>query len=198
MVNYIWMAFILIGIIYAMINGTVDQVSEAIFLSANEAVTLSIGFISVFVFWLGMMKIANVAGLLAFITKWIRPLILRLFPELPKDHIVITYIISNIAANLFGLGNAATPIGVKAMKEMKKLHKGYDASRSMITFLALNTSGLTIFPTTVVAIRIKYGSVEPLEIVITAFIATCVSTISAIIFDRLFYMLDQRKGSVNK
>lgn len=198
MVNYIWMAFILIGIIYAMINGTVDQVSEAIFLSANEAVTLSIGFISVFVFWLGMMKIANVAGLLAFITKWIRPLILRLFPELPKDHIVISYIISNIAANLFGLGNAATPIGVKAMKEMKKLHKGNDASRSMITFLALNTSGLTIFPTTVVAIRIKYGSVEPLEIVITAFIATCVSTISAIIFDRLFYMLDQRKGSVNK
>lgn len=198
MVNYIWIAFIVIGIVYAMINGTIDNVTEAIFTSANEAVTLTIGFISVFVFWLGMMRIAERTGFLQMIMLIIRPIILLLFPELPKDHPVIQYIISNIAANLFGLGNAATPLGIKAMKAMKTLHPSNEASRSMITFLALNTSGLTIFPATVVALRIKYGAVDPLDIVIAALIATSISTVSAIFFDRLFYYLDERKRRIKQ
>src|SRR5699024_12464798 len=121
MVNYIWITFILIGIIYAFINGTLDNVTEAIFASANEAVTITIGLISVFVFWLGMMKIAEAVGLLRAIGFVMRPLIVRLFPDLPKNHPVIGAIVSNITANFFGLGNAATPFGITAMHHMKQL-----------------------------------------------------------------------------
>ena len=193
MVNYIWMALIVIGIVYAMINGTLDDVTEAIFASANEAVVICIGFISVFVFWLGMMRIAEEVGLLKLIAKAMRPIIQRIFPDLPKDHPVIGSIVSNITANMFGLGNAATPLGIKAMKQMKQLENSEEASRSMITFLALNTSGLTIFPTTVIAIRMQYGAVNATDIVLTTLIATCMSTIAALMFDRFFYWIERQK-----
>lgn len=187
MVNIIWAAMAIIGIMYAMFNGTMDQVNKALFESADEAVTLSIGLISILVFWLGIMKIAERAGILALLTKLFRPLILKLFPDIPADHPAIGYILSNITANIFGLGNAATPMGIKAMEQMKQLSGSDTASRSMITFLALNTSGLTIIPTTVIAIRMQYNSVSPTEIVGTTIIATCVSTLSAILIDRFFY-----------
>lgn len=192
MVNYIWIAFIMVGIIYAMINGTINDVTEAIFSSANEAVTITIGLVSVFVFWLGMMKIAEEVGLLTAIGVIMRPIITRLFPDLPTNHPVIGAIVSNITANLFGLGNAATPFGIKAMQEMKQLTNKNEASRSMITFLALNTSGLTLVPTTMIAIRMQYESVYASEIIITTCIATLASTISAIVFDRIFYKWDKR------
>lgn len=187
MVNLIWAFMAIIGIVYAMFNGTMSDVNEALFTSAKEAVTLSIGLISILVFWLGIMKIAEKGGILRVLATLFRPLIYRLFPELPKEHPVIGYILSNFTANLFGLGNAATPMGLKAMEEMKKLSKSKVASRSMITFLALNTSSLTLIPTTVIAIRMQYGSVAPTEIVGTTIIATIISTTSAVIFDRFFY-----------
>src|SRR5699024_12703212 len=109
--------------------------------------------ISILVFWLGIMKIAEKANILKGLAKLFRPFIHKLFPELPKDHPAVGYILSNFTANIFGLGSAATPIGLKAMEEMKKLSKSNVASRSMITFLALNTSSLTLIPTTVIAIR---------------------------------------------
>lgn len=187
MVNIIWAAMAIIGIVYAMFNGTMDQVNKALFESADEAVTLSIGLISILVFWLGIMKIAEKAGILTFLTKICRPVILKLFPDIPADHPAIGYILSNITANIFGLGNAATPMGIKAMEQMKQLSGSETASRSMITFLALNTSGLTIIPTTVIAIRMQYDSVSPTEIVGTTIISTCISTLSAILIDRFFY-----------
>lgn len=177
----------IIGIIFAMINGTMDQVNEAIFKSANDAVTLSIGLISILVFWLGMMKVAERAGILRILTRMFRPIVTRLFPEIPHDHPAMGYIMSNITANIFGLGNAATPMGIKAMKEMKKLSGTDDASRSMITFLALNTSSLTLIPTMVISIRMQYHSTSPTEIIGTTIIATVVSTVSAIIIDRMYY-----------
>src|SRR5690606_14684619 len=138
MVNVIWAAMIIIGIVFAMVNGTMDKVNEAIFEGAKEAVTLCIGLISVLVFWLGMMRIAEEAGLLKKLSRLFKPLISRLFPEVPNNHPAMGYILSNMIANLFGLGNAATPLGIKAMEEMKKLNGGKnEASRSMITFLAL-------------------------------------------------------------
>src|SRR5699024_10524336 len=109
MVNLIWAFMAIIGIVYALFNGTIDEVNKALFESADEAVTLSIKLISVLVFWLGMMKIAEKGGILDGIAKLFKPIIHRLFPEIPKDHPAIGYILSNIAANLFGLGNAATP-----------------------------------------------------------------------------------------
>lgn len=193
MINIIWALMAIVGIVYAMFNGTLDDVNEAIFTSAQEAVTLTFYLMSTLVFWLGMMKVAEAGGILRILARLFKPVVQRLFPELPADHPAIGYILSNITANLFGLGNAATPMGLKAMEEMKKLSGTNTASRSMITFLALNTSGLTIVPTTVIAIRMQYDSVSPTEIVGTTLIATIVSTTFAIIFDRLFYHLDKNK-----
>lgn len=177
----------IVGIVFAMFNGTMDEVNKAIFESASEAVTLAISLISILVFWLGIMKIAENAGILKGIAKVFRPVIVKLFPEIPKDHPAIGYIVSNITANLFGLGNAATPLGIKAMEEMKKLSGSETASRSMITFLALNTSGLTLVPTTVIAIRMQYNSVSPTEIVGTTIIASGVAVTSAILIDRFYH-----------
>ncbi|HLR08166.1 MAG TPA: nucleoside recognition domain-containing protein [Bacillota bacterium] len=187
MVNIIWALMAIIGIIYAMINGTMDEVNKAIFDSANEAVTLSIGLISILVFWLGIMKIAENAGILNVLTRLLKPFVIRLFPDIPENHPAIGYILSNFTANIFGLGNAATPMGIKAMEQMKQLSGGNEASRSMITFLALNTSSLTLIPTTVIAIRLEYNSLAPTEIVGTTIIATLISSISAVLIDRLFY-----------
>lgn len=195
MVNVIWAAMIIIGIVFAMVNGTMDKVNEAIFEGAKEAVTLCIGLISVLVFWLGMMRIAEEAGLLKKLSRLFKPLISRLFPEVPNNHPAMGYILSNMIANLFGLGNAATPLGIKAMEEMKKLNGGKnEASRSMITFLAINTSSITLIPTTVIAIRMNYQSINPTEIVGTTLVATICSTIGAILIDRYFYYRRSRKG----
>ncbi len=194
MVNLIWAFMAIVGIFYAMINGTMDEVNKALFDSANDAVTLSIGLISILVFWLGIMKIAEKAGIMKVLSKVFRPIVVKLFPEIPTGHPAISYILSNFIANFFGLGNAATPMGIKAMQEMKKLSNSETASRSMITFLAINTSGLTLIPTTVIAIRMQYHSISPTEIVGTTLVATLISLTSAIIIDRLFYASEQRKN----
>lgn len=195
MVNIIWASMAIIGIIYAMFNGTMAEVNEAIIESAQSAVTLSFGLISILVFWLGIMNVAEKAHLLTLIANLVKPFIRKIFPEIPKDDPAIGYIISNITANLFGLGNAATPMGLKAMERMKKISKSSTASRSMITFLALNTSGLTLIPTTVIAIRMQYGSVSPTEIVGTTIITTIISTCAAILLDRLFFHIDRSKNN---
>jgi len=183
----------IIGIIYALFNGTIDEVNKALFESADEAVTLSIKLISVLVFWLGIMKIAERAGILHQMTKLFKPIIHKLFPELPKDHPAIGYILSNVVANLFGLGNAATPLGIKAMEEMKRLSGTKEASRSMITFLAMNTAGLTLIPTTVIGIRMQYHSNNPTEIVGTTIIASFFALTSALMIDRYFYYRSIRR-----
>lgn len=195
MVNLIWAFMAMIGIIYAMFNGTMEDVNKALFESANNAVTLSLGLISVLVFWLGMMKIAEAAGVLKFLIKLFRPVVEKVFPDIPRDHPAMGYILSNIVANLFGLGNAATPMGIKAMEQMKVLSGSDTASRSMITFLAINTSSLTLIPTTVIAIRMQYDSVSPTEIVGTTIIATIVSTLSALIIDRFYYYKSVRRDN---
>ncbi|MDQ0269291.1 nucleoside recognition domain-containing protein [Cytobacillus purgationiresistens] len=195
MVNIIWAFLAIVGIVFAMFNGTIGEVNEAIFKGAKEAVTLCIGLISILVFWLGMMKIAEHAGLLNKLAQFFRPFVTRLFPEIPKDHPAMGYILSNMMANMFGLGNAATPLGIKAMEELKVLNGGSsEASRSMITFLAINTSSITLIPTTIIAIRMNYGSASPTEIVGPTLIATICSTIGAILIDRYFYYRRTRKG----
>ena len=192
MINIIWAAMAIIGIVYAMFNGTMGEVNKALFESANEAVTIVIGLISMLVFWLGFMKIAVEVGILRLLAKVFQPFIHWLFPDIPTGHPAVSYILSNITANIFGLGNAATPMGIKAMEEMKRLSGSNTASRSMITFLALNTSGLTLVPTTVIAIRTQYEAHSPTEIVGTTIIATIITTISAIIIDRIFYAYSKK------
>lgn len=195
MVNYIWVGMTIIGLIFAVINGKMEEVNEAIFQSANEAVTLCIGLVSILVFWLGIMRIAQDSGLLDKLSYLFRPIVRRLFPEVPSDHPAMGYILSNMMANMFGLGNAATPLGIKAMEQLKELNGGRDyASRSMITFLAINTSSLTIIPTTVIAIRMNYESASPTEIVGPTLVATFLSTLGAILIDRYFYHRRIRNG----
>ncbi|MDQ1001671.1 spore maturation protein A [Neobacillus niacini] len=195
MVNYIWVFMTLVGFVFAMINGTMQEVNKAIFDGAKEAVTLCIGLISILVFWLGMMRIAQESGLLELLSRLFRPLVRRLFPDVPTNHPAMGYILSNMIANMFGLGNAATPLGIKAMEELKLLNGGKNsASRSMVTFLAINTASITIIPTTVIAIRMNYNSASPTEIVVPTLIATIISMLGAVMIDRYFYNRRSRKG----
>lgn len=195
MVNIIWMAMLIIGIIFAAINGKMDAVNEAIFKGAQDAVTICIGLISILVFWLGLMRIAQASGLLEGLAKFMKPIATRIFPEVPSNHPAMGYILSNMTANLFGLGNAATPMGIKAMEQLKVLNDNKDsASRSMITLLAINTASITLIPTTVISIRMNYGSVNPTEIVGTTLMATACSTLAAIMIDRFFYYRRLKKG----
>lgn len=195
MVNYIWVIMTLIGLCFAIVNGTMAEVNAAVFSGAKEAVTLCIGLISILVFWLGMMRIAEDSGLLSKLSSLFRPLVSKLFPEVPSSHPAMGYILSNMIANMFGLGNAATPLGIKAMEELKELNGGKnEVSRSMITFLAINTSSITLIPTTVIAIRMNYNSENPTDIVGPTLIATAVSAVAAIFIDRYFYYRRSKKG----
>lgn len=184
MVNIVWALMAIIGIIYAMLNGTMDKVNQSIFDSASETITLVISLCSVLIFWLGMMRIAEKAGLLEGLAKIFRPAVKKLFPEIPDNHPALGYILANFSANLFGLGNAATPMGIKAMQELKKLEGTDKASNSMITFLVINTSSITLIPTTIIAIRMQYGSANPTEIVGSTLLASLCTTFSAIVIDR--------------
>ncbi|GLZ63015.1 MULTISPECIES: nucleoside recognition domain-containing protein [Bacillus] len=195
MVNLIWVCLTVIGLVFAMVNGTLQDVNEAVFKGAKEAVTISFGLMSVLVFWLGLMKIAEQSGLLDIFSRMCRPFISKLFPDIPPDHPAMGYILSNLMANFFGLGNAATPLGIKAMEQMKKLNGGKsEASRSMITFLAVNTSSITLIPTTVIAVRMAYSAKSPTDIVGPTILATLISGIGAIFIDRYFWYRRKRKG----
>lgn len=197
MVNIIWVVMTIIGIIFAIINGTIEEVNKAVFHGAKEAVTICIGLISILVFWLGLMRIAQESGLLNKMARLFKPIVVRLFPEVPINHPAMGYILSNMMANMFGLGNAATPMGLKAMEQLKELNGGKDSvSRSMITFLAINTSSLTIIPTTVISIRMTYESNSPTEIVGTTLLASIFSTVGALIIDRYFYYKRKQKGGI--
>ncbi|SDB91646.1 spore maturation protein A [Pelagirhabdus alkalitolerans] len=187
MIHLIWAGLTCIGIVYALINGTMSDVNQAIFESAEEAIYIMVGLSSLLMFWLGMMKIAEGISALTFLSRLLRPFMVRLFPEIPKEHPALGYITSNFIANVFGLGHAATPLGLKAMQELKAQSTSDEPSRSMITFLVINTSSLTIIPTTVIALRSQFGSNSPTEIVLPTLIATTLSTTAAILIDRAFY-----------
>ncbi|NRF89660.1 nucleoside recognition protein [Paenibacillus frigoriresistens] len=187
MVNWIWLFFIVVGFGVAALNGNVATVTQAAFDGAKSGVTVCFGLISVLVFWMGMMRIAEDAGLLNKLARLLQPAVRFLFPSVPKNHPAIGYIMSNMSANILGLGNAATPMGIKAMQELQKLNPDKDtASTAMCTLLALNTSSITLIPTTLIAIRMNYNSVNPAEIVGTTLIATIISTAAAIFVDRWY------------
>ncbi len=187
MVNWIWLFFIVVGFVVAAMNGNVETVTQAAFDGAKSGVTVCFGLISVLVFWMGMMRIAEDAGILSKLARLLQPAVRFLFPSVPKNHPAIGYIMSNMSANILGLGNAATPMGIKAMQELQKLNPDKDtASTAMCTLLALNTSSITLIPTTLIAIRMNYNSLNPAEIVGTTLIATVISTAAAIFVDRWY------------
>lgn len=188
MINIIWFLFIILGIIYALITGNISHVNEEIVTSAKTSLDIFLGILPTIVLWVGIMKIASNSGLLSNISSMLYPVLSKLFPEIPKNHESLGYISSNITANILGLGNAATPFGLKAMYSLQELNKDKStASRSMITFVLLNTSGLTLLPTTVISLRSMYKSTNSTLVIVPTIIITLIATISAIILDKISY-----------
>ena len=186
MVNLIWFGMIFFGIVVAGMNGNIEAVTEAALDGADHAVKISISLIAIITFWLGIMKLAEEAGLVRAFAWLVRPLLRFLFPSVPRDHPAMGAIVMNLSANILGLGNAATPMGLIAMQELQKLNRQKDtASDAMCTFLALNTSCVTLIPTTVIGIRSTYGSADPTEIVGPTIVATAFSMAVAVVVDRI-------------
>lgn len=190
MVNIIWASLIFIAIIYSFFTGNIETINNGILTHATSGMNLIIEMMPLIVLWTGIMKIAENSGLLEIFSRILNPLLSKLFPSLNKDHKALGYIASNIAANMLGLGSAATPFGLKAMEELQKDNPKKDtATEAMITFLVLNTGGVTLIPTTVIALRMMYGSSNPTEIIITSILATTVSSFSGLMLD---YMIRRK------
>ncbi len=186
-INNIWLAMILISVVVAAFKGNMEAVTHSSFDSAKAAVTLAIGLIGAMALWLGLMKVLEAAGALDFISRLIYPVMKKIFPDIPEGHPALSAIIMNMSANMLGLGNAATPIGIKAMKELDRINpeKG-TATDSMALFLAINTSSVTVLPLGVITVRAVAGAVSPAAIIIPAILATTVSTITAIFASKFF------------
>jgi spore maturation protein A len=188
MLNYIWFGMMAISVVAAIFTGRIDAVTEAAISMSKVAVEISIGLIGIMALWLGIMKIAEASGLIRIIAKGLKPITIRLFPDVPADHPAIGSIVLNMSANMLGLGNAATPLGLKAMEELQELNPKKDtATNAMVMFLAINTSSVQIIvPATVVALM----GVAVSQIFITTILATLASTITAIVMVKL---LEKRK-----
>lgn len=191
MVNIIWVSFILIGAFYMILTGNASSLNDQILKGGIDGIKLLGEMLPLLVLWSGIMQIAEDCGLLAKFSSLVRPLLSKLFPSLKKDHPALGYIASNIAANALGLGSAATPFGLKAMECLQKDNLQKDtATPAMVTFLVLNTAGVTIIPTTVIAMRLMYQSANPSEIIITSILATFCSSVAGLTFD----YFKRRKG----
>ncbi|MGB9661008.1 MAG: nucleoside recognition domain-containing protein [Moorellaceae bacterium] len=187
MVNLIWILMLLSGIAVAGSQGRIEIVTEAALEAAQLAVNLALELIGLMALWLGLLKIAEEAGLVTLLARALRPLTRYLFPEIPEDHPAIGAILMNLSANILGLGNAATPFGLKAMEELQHLNPSpEEATPAMCTFLGLNTGCLTLVPATIIGLRAAANSSDPTIIVGPTILATGASMIAAIIADRLF------------
>lgn len=186
MLNYIWVGLLVIGFIAGIINGRIDEVTKAAMDSAQTAVTVCIGLLGVMCLWTGLMKIAEKSGLIRGISRVVRPVMNLLFPGIPKDHPAMGAIVMNLVANFLGLGNAATPLGIKAMGELQKLNKDKKtATDAMCMFLVLNTAAIQLIPASIIALRTAEGSKKPAEIMICIWIASVCATIMGIIAAKL-------------
>ena len=200
MLNYLWGFMIMIGLGYGIITGEVEALSNAAIDSAGEAVTLAVTMLGIMAMWTGLMEVARQAGLMERMTGGLRPVLHLLCPRIPEGHKAREYIAANIIANVLGLGWAATPMGLKAMKELAVIERERlakqrgikpddieikKASDEMCTFLVINISSLQLIPVSVIAYRAQYGAVNPAAIVLPGLIATLVSTVVAVMFCRV-------------
>lgn len=196
--NYIWIGFFLIAFVIAVIKlvflGDVEvfpQIMDSTFSSAKTAFEISLGLTGVLSLWLGIMKIGERGGLIGALARWLSPVFTRLFPGIPKNHPVVGNIFMNIAANMLGLDNAATPLGLKAMKELQAINPKKDtASNPMIMFLVLNTSGLTIIPVSILVYRAQLGAAQPTDVFIPILLATFASTLAGIVVTSLYQRIN--------
>ena len=188
--NYIFYFLIVISIVAGALNGKLDDVVNAILSGAELSVKVAFSLIGIMAFWLGMMKIAEKSGLVAIISKLIKPITKRIFNEIPEDSPAVGDIAMNFSANAFGLANAATPIGIRAMEELQRHNiDKTSASNSMCTFLAMNTAGFQLVPATVIAILVGVGYKNPTSIIAPTLLVTTISFISAIVLAKIFQRL---------
>lgn len=203
--NYLWGGMIIVGIVYGALTGNIQAVGDAALSSAKEAVTLCITMVGVMSLWVGIMEIAKNSGVIAGLSRKIRPLVRFLFPGIPQGHEATEHITTNIIANFLGLGWAATPAGLKAMEQLEQLeedrragrlpgpvNKRGIASHEMCTFLIINISSLQLIPVNIIAYRSQYGSANPTAIVGSAIVATLVSTVVGILFSKV---MDRKRGA---
>lgn len=182
MLNAIWLGMIFLAVIVGFIQGRLDQVVQAVSQSAKLGFEIALGLSGIMAFWLGIMAIATESGLIKRLARGLTPILRPLFPEIPPNHPAMGAIIMNIAANMLGLAHAATPFGLQAMKELQKLNQHFDeASNSMCTFLAINTSSVQLIPATAIAFLAANGNLHPSSVIFSALVATCVSTLVAIV-----------------
>jgi spore maturation protein A len=179
--NYIWLALIVLAVAIGGWNDNLKAVTDGAFDGAKTAVTIALGLIGIMALWLGVMRLAERCGLVQRIARGLRPVMRRLFPDVPPDHPAMGSMLMNMAANMLGLGNAATPLGLRAMRDLESLNpRPGIATNAMCTFLAINTSSVQLIPTTAIALLASAGSRQPTLIVGTALLATCCSTIVGI------------------
>lgn len=192
MINYIWGLFLVVGVLYSIIKKDPNLTNNLIS-SGKNGLDIILGLLPIMCLWLGIMRLAEKSGLLDRLSQKLSKYIRVIFPEIPKGDPAVAYISSNIIMNILGLGNAATPFGIKAIKELQRLNKNKDiASRSIITFLIINTSSVTIVPTTVISLRLLNNSINASEIIPVTIITSFISTIIALLLDRIFYLLTRR------
>lgn len=187
MLNFLWPIFIIISFVYAFMVGNIDKVNNSIFESTKSAVDLSITLLGTTCLWSGIMQIATKTSIMEKLTKILQPIILFLFPEIKKEDKVNKEIAMNMIANLLGLGNAATPTGLKVMKSLQKENLNKETiSNSMAMFIVINTASLQLIPTTVIAIRSSMGSQNPTKIIIPVWIATICAAVTAVVTTKIF------------
>jgi len=186
MLNYIWMGLLLIGFAVGIVNGRIDEVTKAAMESAQSAVTVCIGLLGVMCLWTGLMKVAEKSGLVAGISRLVRPVMIFLYPGIPKDHPALGAIVMNLVANFLGLGNAATPLGIKAMGQLQSLNGDKrTATDSMCMFLVMNTAAIQLVPASIIALRTAEGAKKPAEIIVCIWMASVCATIMGIIAAKL-------------
>lgn len=186
MVSLVWGGLLLIGIVYSFISGNISLVNDEVLKSSAQALEMFLTMLPVMVLWMGLMQIASDSGLLSKIAYKFSFILKRLFPSIPEGHESLGLIASNIIVNMVGLGGAATPFGLKAMEKLQELNSQKDtATPAMITFLVLNTSGVTLIPTSIISLRAMFGSANPSEIIGPALAATLCSTVAGLSVDYL-------------
>ncbi len=182
MLNTIWLAMIFMAVIVGVIQGRIDDVVRAITDSAKYGFEVALGLTGIMALWLGIMSIASVSGLVNHCARALRPIMCRLFPDVPVDDPAMGAMLLNMAANMLGLANAATPFGLQAMKELQRLNTHvHTASNSMCTFLAINTSSVQLIPATAIAFLAANGSLHPTSVIFSSLLATSISTTVGII-----------------
>lgn len=190
MVNLVWLLLLISGIITAAFNGNIEVITSATFEAARTAVNIAFELVGIMALWLGLMKIAERAGIVRFISMLVKPITKLIFPAIPPEHPAMGAIVMNISANVLGLGNAATPFGLKAMQELQSLNTDKkEASEAMCTLLAVNTSCITLIPATILGVRVASGSNEPAAVVGTTIFATACAMAVALSCDRIFAVI---------